>query len=198
MKCTIALLIVILFSACLTRTERPQSGANQNTLVLAKQENSKYKLTAIFYGERIGADTPPVLKHISLRNDATGQEIIYQPEEPFNGNNTWNAWSPEGDFLLLMRGDFKGICILQASEAEREIANHSCYDFIRIYEKSTGTPLLHTFGVWSNGEEFQFAAGLSGNTWDFTYNVKTRVLKITGPARNFEGENRYGKVPLSG
>lgn len=156
MKCTTALLIVILFSACLTQTERPRSGPNQDTVVLARQENSKYKLTAIFYGERIGPDTQTVLKHISLRNDAT------------------------------------------ASEAEKEIANHSCYDLIRIYEKSTGTALVHTFGVWSNGEEFRFAAGLSGDTGDFTYNVKTRVLKITGSASNFEGENRYGKVPLSG
>jgi hypothetical protein len=170
---------------------------DQADLVLAKQENAKYKLTAIFYGEQISADVKPVIKNVSLRNDADGKEVIYVPEEPFNRNNTWNVWSPDGEFLLLMRGDFKGICIIQSTEAEREITNHSCSDFIRVYEKSTGTALMHTFGVWLNANEFQFAAGLSGNSWNFTYNVKTRVLKGTSSTTNFEGENRYGKVPLS-
>jgi hypothetical protein len=198
MKYIASLLIVSVFSSCSLQPEKLSVDPNQTKeLVLAQQENRKYKLTAIFYGEGSSA-TDAVIKRIAIRNDTTGGELNYKPQEPFNGNNIWNVWSPDGEVLLLMRGDVKGICIIKTVEAEREINSQSCSDYIMVYEKTTETGLIHTYGVWTNTEEFRFSAGLSGDLWDFSYNIRTHELKVEGSNKNFEGQNRYGKVDLRG
>lgn len=194
---TSVIAILILISACSLRKAQPRANSNQEKrAVLAKQENARYKLTAIFYGTSWKDGSGP-FDHIAIRNDSTGEEFVYEPTEPFNKNNIWNVWSPDGEFLMLMRGDVKGICIIKANEAEREIKSHSCSDFIMVYPKSTPTGLMHSYGIWRGNDEFLFSAGLSGDSWDFTYNIRTRELKVKGSERNFEGENRYGKVSLS-
>ena len=190
MRYVAALAILIVTSACSARM-----GDQTKELVLEQQENSKYKLTAIFYGEGSSAKDA-VIKHISIRNDASGGELVYKPLEAFDRNNTWKVWSPDSEFLLLMRGDFQGLCLIKASEAEQEIKSGSCSDFIRVYEKNTGTALVHTSGIWTSNDEFRFGAGLSGDMWNFSYNIKTLELKVEGSNKNFEGQNRYGKVDL--
>jgi len=106
------------------------------------------------------------------------------------------VWSPENEHLILQRGNFEGICIIQASRLQNEIKTHPYEDFIRVYEKSTGTALVHSSGKWKSNDEFGFSVGLSGDSWDFSYNIKTKTLTVSGSATNFEGENSLGKVSL--
>ena len=129
----------------------------------------------------------------------TGEDYVYEPADRELLNDKANIrklWSPDAEFLLLLRGNFDGICIIKASEAEKEIKNHSCFDFIRVYEKSTGTALMHTYGVWNGSDEFKFSAGLSGDLWQFSYNLKTQSLTSDPRGKNFEGENQNGRVSL--
>jgi hypothetical protein len=197
-----AALAVIAVLICACSSQKGQSRANPNQekpVILAKQENPKYRLTAIFYGESLGDATGPTFNHIAIRNDMTGEESVYEPtdRELLNDKNNIRAlWSPDGEFLLLLRGNVDGICIIKSTEAEKEIKNHNCFDFIRVHEKSTGTALMHSYGVWDGNDEFKFSAGLSGDLWQFSYNIKSQSLTGDPLARNFEGENRNGRVSL--
>jgi hypothetical protein len=166
---------------------------------MALKENHKYNYTCIFYGDdiEIADRIEPVFTYMSIRDDSTAEEIKYEPsmEVVKSDSNIVDVWSPDEEYLVLLRGNFKGFYIIKASEVAEFIRNRSHVDSIRVYEANTETALMHFFGKWDGNRSFIFDAGLSGDNWSFRYDITEQKLTVLGERSDFfSGENIKGKI----
>jgi hypothetical protein len=59
---------------------------------------------------------------MSIRDDSTREEFKYEPasEVPKSDSNIVDVWSPDEEYLVLLRGNFKGFYIIKAIDVPGE------------------------------------------------------------------------------
>lgn len=98
--------------------------------------------------------------------------------------------------MVLPQGRFEGFCIIKSSVAMESLQTNRCADFIKV-QATNGTGLWHDFEKWTNGHTFFFKAGLSGDNFNFEYDIPEQRLTVPPTdAGSFIGENRKGKLPI--
>jgi hypothetical protein len=190
-------IVLLLAVACSTGCSRKTSSLNLT------KTNRKYALTCIFYREKLdmGDGTFHLLiDRVAVRDDRTGTEIPFIPEEPENLNISsgfyTDVWSPDEEFLILPLGRFQGFRIYRAETAIQRLKNGAFDDSIRIRMRPD-TWLWHEFEGWKDRHTFLFTAGLSGDQTRYSYIPFTGPLNIFGNPFDFFGSNSKGEIPFS-
>jgi hypothetical protein len=166
---------------------------------IAKELNGKYKIECLFYGSKSANENSSIsyaIDQVRLRNEQ-GEEVRYMPPDEASVVDSHayftKVWSPDGEWLVLPRGRFQGFCMIKAAGAFNSFKAGECDDFIRIRGRDE-TALWHEFQGWKNPHAIAFKAGLSGDLFDFEYEIGNKELKALGPSAPFQGENKTGKV----
>ena len=202
LQCIIAFSLLLNFAAC-SRARPPQPIKTANNFFIKSSENRKYNLACLFHGEEIVTGTGEklsVIRYVALRDNATGKELRYVPldETSISSSQGYftSAWSPDEEYLVLPRGRFKGFCIIKSGAAFESVEKNQCSDFIQI-QATNETNLWHEFVKWNDDHTFIFKAGLSGDDFNFAYNLPKQELTALLPsARSFTAENSKGKLDI--
>lgn len=200
-QCLLAVSLLFSFTSCSRARIAPETKPT-DTSFRTTIENRKYNLALLCHGEEIDTGTGEkikVIRYVTLRDNATGEELKYTPlDEASLSSRAYatNAWSPDEEYLILPRGSFKGFCIINSGVALESVRKQQCSDFVTM-QGANGTGLWHDFERWSDGHTFLFTAGLSGDDFPFEYNVQEQKLTALPPAaRSFIAKNSKGKLDI--
>lgn len=110
--------------------------------------------------------------------------------------STPRAWSPDEEYFVSLLGRTQGFCIVKSSEILESIKTKKCFDFVRV-QSTNGTRLWHDFEKWDANDTFIFKAGLSGDNFQFKYDILKQALTNLEPRHvSIEAENGKGKIPI--
>jgi hypothetical protein len=197
----LTLSLLLSCSACSKATMPSQNSRTDTVAFTHTSENRKYNLACVFHGEEMttgSGEKVKVIRFVTLRDIATGKEAMFVPADEASLVSSQgyfaNVWSPDEEYLVLPLGRFKGFCIIRSRIALESVQKQQCDDFIRV-QGTTDTGLWHEFDKWSGGHTFLFQAGLSGDDFNFEYDIqKQRLTGHITSARSFIGENGKGKL----
>jgi hypothetical protein len=176
-------LLLIGFSLFWSCEKTPSKGSD-DIIVLQRQNNQKYNITAIFYGLVIKSgenneNSTDVVKHVSFLDNKTGEEVKFVPlnldtEQSSNFYFT-NVWSPNEEVLILPLGKREGFGIFEAKEAPNNIKDKKYLDVIKVKSVNSGW-FWHDFEKWDDSSTINFKAGLEGNMFAFKYDIAKKEL----------------------
>jgi hypothetical protein len=168
-----------------------RSISTHNLSIVAQTRNAKYHLTCIFYGGQVELEngrTVEQIRSVSLRDQRSGAEAAYEPEDTESLSNSegffTDVWSPDGEWLVLPLGRFEGYRLIRSSEALNELQANRSSEFLRI-ELKNNVHLWHHFDGWKGPSSFFFDAGLSDRQFKFLFSIPDRSLR---PMENISSE----------
>lgn len=174
---------------------------DDETIVIASNENKKYNLTAIFYGIRHRPDGNngqeyKIIKKIVFRNKEN-IEVAFDPTGTIPAGEFYftEIWSPDEEHLVLPTGTTEGFAIIEAKNAFNEIRGNKFFDTIKVKSENSGW-FWHKFEKWEDNSKISFRAGLSGDMWAFKYDFSKKELNcFTAECENLDiGINNDGKI----
>ncbi len=157
-------------------------GKDEKPILIARTENRKYNLSAIFYGVNFHFEdekktTAKIIKYVVFRDNKTGTEVKYEPTGQIPAGDFYftEIWSPDEEYLILPIGTFQGFGIFKAENALQNIKSNKFFDTIKVKSDNSGW-FAHDFEKWEDDSTFSFRAGLDGDMFAFKYNAAKSEL----------------------
>lgn len=180
-----------------------RSGSPDVVHVLASSDNSKFGLSVQFYGREMKLDDGRQVKlveYLSVKDTKNGKEVRYTPIDASSLSSSegffTHVWSPDESLLILPLGRFEGFSVMKSSEVMTRLANSSFNDTFRV-QLTSGARLWHEFNGWASADEFDFSAGLSGQTVPFRYTASSHTIApreaVSG---NYVAVTSQGETPI--
>lgn len=169
---------------------------DDENIVVARKENRKYSLTAIFYGEN-DKTVGKIINRVVFRDNKTGAEVRYEPTGQIPAGNFYftEVWSPDEEYLILPIGTFQGFGVFEAKDALKSIKENNYFDTIKVKSVNSGF-FGHDFEKWEDNSTFSFKAGLDGDMFEFKYNAaKSELYCYKEKCEDFDiGINKKGEI----
>lgn len=154
-------------------------------------ENVKFGLQCVFKIAELNAgEGSPSIKYVErvvIRDTRGGGEASYAPligdADALSSSQEYfpDVWSPDGEYLVLPLGPFRGFCVIKAKGALVTVGQRRCDDFIRVLDYRPPMDVkevafFHEWGRWEEGAAFSFKSGLHGDRKTFVYDAARKQL----------------------
>ncbi len=201
--------ILICPAACKNETayvEREDDAAtviDDSDILLEQRPNSKYDLTAFFYGSNTvykDRTIKPVrnIQFIIFKENKSGNRILYHVDERKTqayGFYFTEIWSPDGEHVVLPLGKQDGFVILESKSLIQDLSTKTYVDSIRVWQ-DPARKHWHNFGKWQDNNTLRFSVEgeQKGEAFPFSYNFKSGLLTCgwSDCSKDQSGDNRKG------
>lgn len=185
-------LLIFIFASVLGFCHSTKPEKQDDKVIITKKENSKYGLTATFWGIVFKPDENgkeyKIITGIVFRDVKSGAEVTYRPAGVNNDSGEkgldsvitpdfyfTDIWSPDEGYLVLPIGMIEGFAVFEAKDALKNIKDNNYFDTIKVKSENSGW-FWHNFEKWEDDSTFSFRAGLSGDMFAFKYNIDSAEL----------------------